>query len=103
MKEQGIQSKVLKFLEAAGFITCKVISANKAGILDIIACERTGRYWEIEARTPTGRASKLQERRVKQVLANGGVSFIFYGYNDFLVKFNNATVVKTNSNIALVD
>jgi len=103
MKEQAIQAKVLKFLEKQGFITAKVISANKAGILDIIACEDTGRYWEIEAKTPVGKASKLQEHRVKQILANGGVSFIFYGYNDFLVKFNDCAIIETNSNKASID
>jgi hypothetical protein len=103
MKEQAIQAKVLKFLEAHGFVTCKVITANKAGILDIIACEPTGRYWEIEAKTPVGKASKLQERRVKKVLAAGGVSFVFYGYNDFLVKFNDSTIIKPNSNIPFIN
>ena len=102
MKEQGIQSKVLKFLEKQGFRTAKVISANKAGILDIIACSPKGRYWEIEAKTLIGRASKLQEYRVKQILANGGVSFIFYGYDDFLVKFNDCTIIETNRNVSLV-
>ena len=103
MKEQAIQAKVLKFLEAHGFKTAKVITANKAGILDIIACEPTGRYWEIEAKTPVGKASKLQERRVKKVIAAGGVSFIFYGYNDFLIKFNDSTVVHTNCDVTSID
>jgi len=104
MKEQAIQAKVLKFLKGKGFANCKIISANKAGILDIIGCEPPhGRYWEIEAKTPTGKASKLQEHRVREIHRAGGVSFIFYGYEDFLVKFNECTVVHTNNDVTLVD
>ena len=104
MKEQAIQAKVLKFLEAHGFRTAKIIVANKAGTLDIVACEPPhGRYWEIEAKTLVGKASRLQEHRVKQIRLAGGVSFIFYGWDDFLVKFNDSTLPKTNSNKALID
>lgn len=93
MKEQAIQAKILKFLEAKGFVTAKVVTANRAGILDIIACSPEGRYWEIEVKTPDGRASKLQEVRLDKLQKNKAVSFIAYGYEDFLEKFNNRTVV----------
>jgi hypothetical protein len=66
---------------------------NRAGILDIIACSPEGRYWEIEVKTLKGRASKLQEVRVKQVRKNNGIAFIAYGYDDYLKQFNNSTVI----------
>ena len=93
MSEQKIQAKILQHLKANGFVACKTITMNRAGILDIIACSPEGRYWEIEVKTPKGRASKLQEVRVKQVRANNGIAFIAYGYDDYLQQFNNSTVI----------
>ena len=96
MKEQAIQAKILKYLKSQGFVTAKVISGNRAGILDIVACSPDGRYWEIEVKTPQGVASKLQEVRLESLLANNAIAFIAYGYEDFLVKYNNATVIQAN-------
>lgn len=93
MKEQGIQKKILDFLEAQGFVTCKVIVANKAGVLDIIGCDKIGRYWEIEVKKPDGSTSKLQEVRLKKLLKNQAKSFVAYSYEDFLQKFYNRTVI----------
>lgn len=94
MKEQYIQTKILKHLKANGFVACKSIVMNRAGILDIIACSPFGKYWEIEVKTPQGVASKLQEARVKKLKENGAVAFIAYGYDDYLVQYHNATIVK---------
>jgi hypothetical protein len=30
------------------------------------------------------------------LLANNAVAFIAYGYEDFLVKYNNATIIQAN-------
>lgn len=87
MNEQAIQAKILKFLVEQGFVTCKVIVANRAGVLDIIACDPEGRYWEIEVKTPQGVTSKLQEVRVAKLQKNKAVSFVAYGYDDFLVQY----------------
>ena len=93
VNEQAIQKNILNFLKNEGFVTMKVIVAERAGILDIIACSKDGRYYEIEVKTPRGVTSKLQEARVERVRKNRGVSFVAYGYDDFLVKYKNSTVV----------
>ncbi len=94
MIEQAIQGKILKFLRSKGFVTMKVVVAERAGVLDIIACSPEGRYWEIEVKTPQGVASKLQEIRVRKIQKNRGISFVAYGYDDFLIQYrNNCTVV----------
>jgi Holliday junction resolvase-like predicted endonuclease len=93
MNEQAIQAKILFFFHQQGFVTLKNIVANRAGILDIVACSPEGRYWEIEVKTPEGLASRLQKMRVKKVIRNKGISFIAYGYEDFLKKYNNSTII----------
>jgi Holliday junction resolvase-like predicted endonuclease len=93
MNEQQIQTKILNYLQAKGFVTMKTIVTNRAGILDIIACSPQGKYWEIEVKTPEGLASRLQTLRVEKVRQNNGVSFIAYGFEDFLVKYNNTPII----------
>lgn len=93
MNEQAIQAKILAFLADKGFITIKTIVTNKAGTGDIIACDPRGKYWEIEVKTPTGKASKLQEVRIKKLQKQGAVAFIAYGYDDFLEKFDHCPVI----------
>ena len=71
----------------------KTIVMNRAGIPDIIACSPEGRFWAIEVKKPDGRASKLQKWWIKQLQKRKAVAFFAYGYDDYLVKYNNATVI----------
>jgi hypothetical protein len=77
MKEQQIQAKKIKELEAQGFYVIKLINTNKNGIPDLIAIPPDSDVQFIEVKKPDGKMSKLQEFR-KRELENHGVKVEIY-------------------------
>jgi Holliday junction resolvase len=92
VKEQDIQKKVIMHLTAHGFVVIKIITANRAGVFDVIACAPNGHFWACEVKTEIGRTSKLQEAELKKLLRNNAAAFIAYGYEDYLEKFDNRAI-----------
>lgn len=72
MKEQQIQAKKIKELEAQGYYVIKLINTNKNGIPDIIAIPPNSDVLFVEVKGPNGKVSKLQEFR-HQELADKGI------------------------------
>ena len=72
MKEQQIQSKKIKELEAQGYYVIKLTMTNKNGIPDLLAIPRNSDVIFIEVKATNGKLSKLQEYRLKE-LQNHGV------------------------------
>jgi Holliday junction resolvase len=66
MKEQLIQSKIIKQLEANGWYVLKLIKTNKNGIPDIVAF-RNNEFQFIEVKTEKGVLSELQKYRIKEL------------------------------------
>jgi Holliday junction resolvase len=71
MKEQQIQSKKIKELEAQGYYVIKLINTNKNGIPDLIAIPPNSDVLFVEVKGPTGKVSKLQEFRHKELAEKG--------------------------------
>lgn len=71
MKEQKIQAKKIKELEAQGYYVIKLMNTNKNGIPDLIAIPPNSDVIFIEVKTPTGKLSKLQEYRIKELDSMG--------------------------------
>jgi Holliday junction resolvase len=71
MTEQQIQSKKIKELESQGYYVIKLITTNKNGIPDLIAIPPNSDVLFIEVKKPSGRLSKLQEYRVKELNQHG--------------------------------
>jgi len=67
MKEQQIQAKKIKELEAEGYYVIKLINTNKNGIPDLIAIPPNSDVLFIEVKGPNGKLSKLQEFRIKEL------------------------------------
>lgn len=82
MTEQQIQSKRIKQLEQAGYYVIKLIKTNKNGIPDIVAIPPRSRVLFSEVKTPTGRLSKLQEFRLKELQEHGLRTEVFRGLTD---------------------
>jgi hypothetical protein len=82
MTEQQIQSKRIKQLEQAGYYVIKLIKTNKNGIPDIVAIPPRSRVLFSEVKTPTGRLSKLQEYRLKELQEHGVRTEVFRGLTD---------------------
>lgn len=71
MTEQQIQNKLIKELEGKGYYVIKLINTNKNGIPDLIAIPRDSDVEFYEVKRPTGKTSKLQEYRLKELEAHG--------------------------------
>ena len=74
MKEQTIQAKIIKWLEARGCYVIKTMVTSKAGTPDLIVCLPNGRFMAIEVKCPGGRLSKLQEVNLRWIAERQGIS-----------------------------
>jgi Holliday junction resolvase len=79
MKEQQIQAKKIKELEAQGYYVIKLINTNKNGIPDLIAIPPNSDVLFIEVKKPDGKMSKLQEFRKKELENHGVKVEVFKG------------------------
>ena len=79
MTEQQIQSKRRKQLEAEGYYVLKLVKTNKNGIPDILAIPPDSNVIFSEVKTPTGKVSKLQEYRLKELDGYGFRTEIYRG------------------------
>jgi Holliday junction resolvase len=79
MTEQQIQKKRIDQLEKEGYYVLKLIKTNKNGIPDVLAIHPDGRVLFSEIKTPTGRLSKIQEYRLKEIEKYGFDTEVFRG------------------------
>ena len=79
MKEQQIQAKKIKELEAQGYYVIKLINTNKNGIPDLIAIPPNSDVLFVEVKAANGKVSKLQEFRHQELAGKGIKVEIFHG------------------------
>jgi Holliday junction resolvase len=79
VREQDIQAKRIKQLEAEGYYVIKLITTNKNGIPDLIAIHPELGVLFSEIKTEKGRLSKLQEYRLKELEQYGFRTEVFRG------------------------
>lgn len=79
MTEQQIQSRRIKELEAQGYYVIKLIRTNKNGIPDIIAIPPNSDVLFSEIKSSTGKLSKLQEYRIKELQTFGLKTEVYKG------------------------
>ena len=79
MTEQQIQLQRIKQLESEGYYVLKLIKTNKNGIPDLIAIPPDCNVLFSEVKKPTGRLSKLQEYRLKELEKHGCRTEIYKG------------------------
>jgi hypothetical protein len=79
MTEQKIQTKRIKELEAEGYYVIKLIKTNKNGIPDLIAIPPDCDVLFSEVKRPTGKLSKLQEYRLKELDKHGCRTEVYKG------------------------
>jgi Holliday junction resolvase len=78
MKEQQIQTKRIKQLEAEGYYVLKLIRVNKTGIPDLIAIKE-GEILFSEIKTPKGKLSEIQKYRMKELESYGFKTELYNG------------------------
>jgi hypothetical protein len=95
MNEQGVQSKIIKKLEARGAYVVKVITATRSGVADILACVPTvitedmvgqsvGIFSALEVKRPIKPSplSKLQKYHLEKVRQAGGLSGVVHSVEE---------------------
>jgi Holliday junction resolvase len=78
MKEQQIQAKRIKQLEAEGYYVLKLIKTNKNGIPDLIAIKE-GDILFSEIKTTNGKLSEIQKYRMKELESYGFKTELYNG------------------------
>ena len=78
MKEQQIQTKRIKQLEAEGYYVLKLIKTNKNGIPDLIAIKE-GEILFSEIKTTNGKLSEIQKYRMKELESYGFKTELYNG------------------------
>lgn len=76
MSEQALQKKIIDLLKSKGFDVVKIITCNRKGVSDIIACAPNGRFWAIEVKFGTNKPSPLQSHYINEIDRRGGVAFV---------------------------
>ena len=79
MTEQQIQSKRIKELESEGYYVLKLVKTNKNGIPDLVAFRPNADVLFSEVKRPTGKVSKLQEYRLKELKGYGFRTEVYRG------------------------
>ena len=87
MKESILQHKIIKDLEARGYLVIKTIVLSKAGFPDIFAF-RNGKTLFIEVKTATGIQSELQKYREKQIIEQNFDCWLIRTLDEFKMKVN---------------
>ena len=80
MSEQQLQKKILNYLKAKEYYAIKVITANRAGCPDILACIQ-GRFVGIEVKIGKNKTSALQDVHLKHINYAGGLGIVVYDLN----------------------
>jgi len=83
LKEQDIQTAIIKGLESRGAYVVKVIKASKSGVPDVLAC-LDGKFIALEVKTIKGKVSPIQEYHVQKVLCAGGICGIVRSVDEAL-------------------
>lgn len=79
MTEQQIQLQRIKQLESEGYYVLKLIKTNKNGIPDLVAIPPGCDVLFSEVKRPTGKLSRLQEYRLKELDEHGCRTEVYKG------------------------
>lgn len=83
--ESKLQSKIIKQLEADGWIVVKTIQLSKNGFPDVMAFRNKIAIF-IEVKSPGGTRSELQKYRIEQLTAQGFTAFFCESLEEFKTK-----------------
>lgn len=98
--ESIVQTKIIKALEASGYVVIKLSAATKAGWPDLIVLGSEGYIAFIEVKTDKGVTSALQAYKLKLLVTLGFNAFIARGQQDIahLLQRNNKICKMTEEN-----
>lgn len=75
--EAKVKKKVVELLKAVGAYYFYPVTGGfgASGVPDIIVCHK-GRFIAIECKAGTNKPTKLQQKNLKDIAANGGVALV---------------------------
>ena len=76
--ESYVQKTIIKWLESLGWYVVKVVTATKAGVPDIVACDTSGNFWAFECKVGSNKASPLQLHNIQRIEKCNGRAFVVY-------------------------
>ncbi len=79
MTEQQIQKKRIDQLEKDGYYVIKLVKTNKNGIPDVLAIPANADVLFSEIKTKSGRLSKIQEYRLRELEKYGFRTEVYRG------------------------
>lgn len=87
MSEKTITDRIIRLLRKEGFFVWKQHGGpmQRAGLPDVFAV-RNGHLLAIEVKKPGGKASKLQEKTIRELEAAGAVAFVASGEAEVLAR-----------------
>lgn len=92
--EQQIQTDILDWLTWHGHEAYKIVTGNKAGIPDIVACLKPfGRFLVVEVKRPNGKVTPLQEYRIKRINMTGGLGVVATSVDDVKEYLKNNNII----------
>lgn len=94
-KEQTIQRRITKAWEKKKGWCCKVVSANKNGVPDVVGVipievtqemvgSTIGAFFACEVKTPRGKTSPIQDYQISKIIDAGGKAIVARSVEDFL-------------------
>lgn len=89
MSEAALQRKVIRELNALGWIVWKWESPGRRGVPDLIAL-RDGIVIFIEVKTPEGRLSPGQTKMIRDMLRAGALVYLVRSTDDAIASARNA-------------
>jgi len=93
--ESKIQKAILDWLHFIGAYTIKIVTANKAGVPDIVGVYE-GQFFAIEVKKLGGKARPLQLAQIRRIISAGGLAFeadsLDIVKHEFYKNFNNIII-----------
>lgn len=85
MKEQHLQSKIIKYLSSNDWLVVKTISLSTNGWPDIFAFKQgVAIFIEVKSPTRKNHATKLQKYRIEQLQKQGFSAEVIYSFEEFM-------------------
>ena len=87
--EAKLQTKVLKWLKDNNFWAFKTVVSNKEGIMDVVGCTPTGRFFGIELKYGSNTPSEMQKYHIEEVKRRNGIAFVAWDLETIIHTLKN--------------
>ena len=76
MLEKDLEKKITDKAKKLGFLSYKFVSPSTKGVPDRIFISKTGKVFFIEFKSAKGKLTKLQEKKISELITNKAQVFV---------------------------